>query len=95
MSEQAVLWLFGVLLATLGALVLALARIFWTKLAKIDSGDLAAFEAKDTQREKDWLSWREIVNTRLGRHADKLEQMATHELRIARLEKLANGKLGH
>ncbi len=84
MSEQAVLWLFGVLLAMLGALVVALARIFWNKLSSIDSGALASFVARDAEREKQWMIWRETVNHRLD---SKRADIKDHEHRITRLER--------
>ena len=69
MSEQAILWAFGLLIGALFAVVGFLTRIFWAKLAAIDSGALAAFLARDTEREKQWMYWRDDVNKRLDAHA--------------------------
>lgn len=93
MSEQAVLWLFGVLLTALFALVGFLAKIFWAKLSALDSGALAAFIAKDAEREKAWWEWRKAdgdekrqsraeVKERLDSHAADIKDM---QRKIARL----------
>ena len=93
MSEQAVLWLFGVLLTALYGLIGFLAKIVWSKLNKIDSGALASFIAKDMEREKAWWEWRKSENDekrqsrsevkeRLDAHAAEIKDM---QRKIARL----------
>ena len=88
MSEQAVLWLFGVLLTALFALVGFLAKIFWAKLSALDSGALAAFIAKDAEREKAWWEWRSSLETRNDRRLDAhAGELKSHENRITRIER--------
>ena len=93
MSEQAVLWLFGLLIGALFGLVAFLAKIFWAKLNALDSGALAAFIAKDIEREKAWWEWRRSesdekirsraeVKERLDAHAAEIKDM---QRKIARL----------
>lgn len=88
MSEQAVLWLFGILIGALFALVGLLWKIVWDKLSAIDSGALASFQAMDREREKQWMLWREVVDERLKAKRLKLED---HEHRVTRLERNGNG----
>lgn len=84
MSESAVLWLFGVLITALAALVGALWRSINKRLDEIDSGALASFLAKDGEREKGWWSWRGDVDKRLDAHA---EASRANTERIIRLER--------
>lgn len=84
MSEQAVLWLFAVLITALFGLLGMLAKVVWAKIAELDSGALGAFVAKDTEREKQWMFWRDSVNERLDAHA---KESKVHEHRITRLER--------
>lgn len=88
MSEQAALWLFGVLLAALAALVVSLARIFWNKLSALDSGTLAAFVAMDSERDKQTGRWRDTVDKRLD---DKRQSLKDLEHRLTRLERNGHG----
>lgn len=87
MSEQAVLWLFGVLITALFGLVATLAKVVWSKLAELDSGALAAFVARDGEREKQWMFWREAADKRFDTHAAEIKN---HENRITRLERNGN-----
>ena len=95
MSENVVLWLFGILIGALFALIAFLGRIFWTKLSALDSGALAQFIAKDGEREKSWWQWRDDlmadhtrrrteIDKRLDAHAGEIKN---HENRITRLER--------
>lgn len=94
-SEQAVLWAFGLLIGALFALVGFLGRIFWTKLAAVDTGALAQFVAKDAEREKAWWEWRASLDAdRKARHdelARRLDSHASdikdHGNRLTRLER--------
>ena len=87
MSEQAVLWLFGVLLTALYGLIGFLAKIVWSKLNKIDSGALAAFIAKDIEREKAWWEWRKAENDEKARaRAEVKERLDAHAKAIKDIE---------
>ena len=93
MSQEAVLWLLGGLLAALYGLIGFLAKIFWAKLNALDSGALASFIAKDAEREKAWWEWRKAdgdekrqsrteVKERLDAHARSIKDI---EHKVARL----------
>lgn len=84
MSEQAVLWIFGILIGALFALVGAIAKAMWAKIAAIDSGDLAAFRAMDTERQKQMEYWRAVVDKRLD---EKKASLKDHEHRLTRIER--------
>lgn len=84
MSEQAVLWIFGFLITIILGLIAFLGRMFWTKLQSIDSGALATFLGRDTEREKQWMFWRESVDKRLDFHANENRDQ---EKRITKLER--------
>jgi hypothetical protein len=83
-SEDAILWLFGVLIAALFGIVGFLGRIFWAKLVAVDSGALAAFLARDSEREKQWMFWRIEVDKRLDAHAELSRSNADRLTRIER-----------
>ena len=76
--------LFGILIAALFGLVAVVWRIVWSRLQKIDSGALAAFQAKDTEREKAWWEWRATLDKRMDAHSQDLKLI---ERRITRLER--------
>ncbi len=99
MSEEAildaVLWIFGILIGALFALVGIVYRDLIHRLNKIDSGALAQFVAKDAEREKAWWEWRASLDgdrrSRHEEHGKRLDSHAadirTHEIRITRLER--------
>lgn len=87
MSEQAVLWAFGIFIAALFALV---GVIYWnlvSRLNKLDSGVLQQFLSKDAEREKAWWEWRVTLDRRLNAHAEEIRELRE---RMARAQ--INGK---
>ena len=45
------------------------------------------FLAMDSQREDDWINWRHEANRRMDSHAADLKLLASHEIRIERMER--------
>lgn len=95
MSEQAVLWLLGTLIAALYGLLGLIWRVVWARLNAIDSNALSQFVARDNEREKAWWEWRrgldedrrfrhDELTKRLDAHA---EEIRDHSSRITRLER--------
>jgi len=72
------------MIGALFGLIGFLAKIFWAKLAAIDSGALASFLARDQEREKQWMFWRIEVEKRLDAHG---ESSRRNSERITRLER--------
>lgn len=95
MSEQAVLWAFGILIAINGALVGIIWRSLNKRLDDIDTGALASFVAKDSEREKAWWEWRAALDSdRRSRHDELTKRLDAHaadlrglERRLTRLER--------
>jgi hypothetical protein len=88
-------WIFGILILALFGLVGLVFRIVWNKIAALDTGALAQFIAKDTEREKSWWEWRKAENEEKGRsrsevkerldaHADAIKG---HDKRITMIER--------
>ena len=95
MSQEAVLWLLGGLLAALYGLIGFLAKIFWAKLNELDSGALAAFVARFDATERSWDIWRttfvvdtayrrDAIDKRLDAHAALIHN---HGDRVTRIER--------
>ena len=94
-SEPVILWIFGILIGALFALIGFLAKIFWGKLNELDSGALAAFIARFDATERSWDNWRttfvvdtahrrDAIDKRLDAHAIELKD---HEKRVTRIER--------
>ena len=102
MSEPAALWIFGILIGALFALIGFLAKIFWAKLNELDSGALAAFVARFDATERSWENWRVTytgdtekrraeIDKRLDAHADHFRGVETRmqamENRVTRIDR--------
>jgi len=94
-SEPVILWIFGVLIGSLFALIGFLAKIFWAKLNELDSGALAAFIARFDATERSWDIWRttfvvdtayrrDAIDKRLDAHAALIHN---HGDRVTRIER--------
>ena len=88
MSEQAVLWAFGILIAINGALIAVIWRSLNKRLDDIDTGALAAFIARFNATEAAWDLWRkEFTAENTKRHDAHGSEIRNNDRRITRLER--------